>query len=377
MKRLMLIGAGLAGAALLAACGGSASDLTSGADAAAGAAGSGGASAGSCKNSLDCDGDQVCDPSSRRCVECVTNDDCPSGLRCGATECRAPCQSDKQCTGQGKLCDPANGWCYTPGSGGTGGGTGGAGGTDGGTGGAAGGCPGPVDAMILLDRSASMDHPWKWQPAVDAVKSFATTTPAWLGLGFVPVSPTVAPPSPACDTDEDCGEYGPCLQVFQQCSGALGSDWSSCIAADYATPRVALAVPATAQASIIGEVSAAEPNGISSTLTPALEGIIDYTRGFVGAHSGHSGIVLFINDGDPNGCTTNTVSSLAAAAAAGLAGSPRIKTFVITLGAPSDPLDSVAFAGGTGVATSVPAIGPEATEAIRAALAAAVAGACD
>ncbi len=65
----------------------------------------------SCTSSLDCPTDQVCDPASARCVQCVGDADCNPGETCAGHVCRTGCQSDLQCTPQGLLCDMAKGYC--------------------------------------------------------------------------------------------------------------------------------------------------------------------------------------------------------------------------------------------------------------------------
>lgn len=64
-----------------------------------------------CENSLACPGAKVCDRTLARCVDCVTNQDCDPGLVCVNAFCLLACQSDKQCTQFGLLCDTAAGHC--------------------------------------------------------------------------------------------------------------------------------------------------------------------------------------------------------------------------------------------------------------------------
>lgn len=67
----------------------------------------------SCNNSLDCATDQVCDPTSHRCVECAVKADCSGAQECVAGSCVTitPCTSDKQCTPLKQLCDTTLGRC--------------------------------------------------------------------------------------------------------------------------------------------------------------------------------------------------------------------------------------------------------------------------
>jgi hypothetical protein len=68
------------------------------------------------------------------------------------------------------------------------------------------------------------------------------------------------------------------------------------------------------------------------------------------AHPERDVDVVFVTDGLPNGCNS-TVAGAADAAAAGLAGTPSIKTYVLGVGPEVVAnLDPVAMAGGTGTA---------------------------
>lgn len=65
----------------------------------------------SCDTSLDCPATQVCDPAKRRCVDCVRDHDCSEGSVCLRQQCRAVCESDKDCTPFALLCDFRTGVC--------------------------------------------------------------------------------------------------------------------------------------------------------------------------------------------------------------------------------------------------------------------------
>lgn len=68
-----------------------------------------------CENSLGCSTDEVCVKSNGEelgvCQECGGDADCTDGGTCVAGSCRASCESDKQCTSSGLLCDDATGSC--------------------------------------------------------------------------------------------------------------------------------------------------------------------------------------------------------------------------------------------------------------------------
>ncbi len=371
MRRKAWLGIGLAALALGAAvgCGSSNNDLVSGSGGTGGAAGgSGGTSSVSCKTSLDCPADEVCDPSSSTCVQCVGNDDCRTGELCGGDNlCHRACVTDKQCKPLGQLCDKAHGWCTPTGSGGAGGadgGTAGSGGSSGsgGTGGAgAGGSDAgctkpPLDLVVLLDRSASMQDLNKWNNVTQGLGALNAQGVSGVGLGFFPVAPTGAPPPTSCTKDADCGAYGPCMPTFNICSGSYSAD-VSCIPSDYASP----AVPISAVPGVISKIATAvqttTPDGSATPMAPALQGTYDYTTSFLKAHPGHLGAVLLITDGDPTSCTGNDINGVAAAAATAFTGSPSIKTYVVGIGTTAN-LDLVAQAAGTGTAYVVSAANP-------------------
>src|SRR4026209_2370758 len=52
--------------------------------------------------------------------QCTTTKDCSDGRACVGGQCVVPCQSDKQCTATGLLCDTSIGYCSSTSSGGGG-----------------------------------------------------------------------------------------------------------------------------------------------------------------------------------------------------------------------------------------------------------------
>ncbi len=109
---------------------------------------------------------------------------------------------------------------------------------------------------------------------------------------------------------------------------------------------------------------------------PALDGVIAYTRDYVVAHPGHKGVVVFITDGAPNGCTGNDQAGLETTAANGLAGTPSVKTWIVNLGDTTTDFDKVAYAGGTGQAIMVTPTASNAQQLIVGALQQAQSGSC-
>ena len=69
-----------------------------------------------CSNTEDCtyDDQLICHPSTKRCVECVTDGHCEDvGERCSAVlgECAIPCTATTDCTPDDPICDLAIGFC--------------------------------------------------------------------------------------------------------------------------------------------------------------------------------------------------------------------------------------------------------------------------
>ena len=134
----------------------------------------------------------------------------------------------------------------------------------------------------------------------------------------------------------------------------------SCTAGDYGA-LVAPIAPLPASAAGVNAAFAARiPNGQTPTLS-ALTGAIDAARAHANANPGRVVSVILSTDGlpftgSPPACD-DAVASIAAAAAAGVNGTPSIKTFVIGVFAPSEAasatptLNQIAAAGGTGTAT--------------------------
>lgn len=374
MRRTAWLGIGLAAllAGALVGCGSAHNDLVSGGPIGAAGGGAGGSASASCKTSLDCPADQVCDPSSSTCVQCVGNNDCHTGDLCGPDRvCHRACVTDKQCKSLGQLCDRSHGWCTATGGGGTGGadgGTAGSGGTSssggsggtsssGGSGGSDAGCTKkPLDLVVLLDRSASMQDQNKWINVTQGLGALNAPGVSGVGLGFFPVAPTGAPPPSTCTTDADCGAYGPCMPTFNICSGSYTAD-VSCIPSDYASPAVPISTVPGVISKIADAVKSTTPDGSATPMAPALQGTYDYAHDFLHAHPGHLAAVLLVTDGEPTSCTGNDINGVAAQAAKAYAATPSVKTWVVGIGTTAN-LDLVAQSGGTGQAFMVSTANP-------------------
>lgn len=313
-----------------------------------------------CANSLDCPDGEVCDPARLHCYECLTPADCGPGKICLENTCR----SDGSVGGAGGGGNGGNGG--SSGSGGSGG-NGGNGGSSGN--GGSGGGTGCGDLYLLVDRSASLQDSNRWQDLKGAIQSFvgeAATARMRLGMGFFPVVPSTQPTLPAsCTKDSDCGSYGPCLAIFNQCNGGVGSPVSdSCDVPDYAVPAVNMMAFPAAESSINTKLAAAMPDGGTTPITPALAGALQYARG--ATQAGRRGAVVLLTDGEPTGCTLNTVQSAAGVADTAFRSNPSVRTYVVGLG-PLQDLNPIAAAGGTNAAyiTSSATPQPELVSALR------------
>lgn len=211
----------------------------------------------------------------------------------------------------------------------------------------------PVDMYMMFDRSASMKDSGKWGAVTTAVKKFVVLPgldKLGMGIAFFP-TPAKTPIPGACTNDQQCGFYGPCVPVFNMCSGSLAGN-DSCVATDYETPVVGIEAFPGVSSKIIAAIDATKPEGASTPGAPALEGAIDHATLWQQQHTDRVVVVIFATDGEPTNCTPNTVQDMVNHAAEGANQTPSIKTFVIGVGDLS-ALNQVAAAGGTNQAIIV------------------------
>jgi len=272
----------------------------------------------------------------------------------------------------------------------------------------------PLDLYLMLDTSGSMDdlvaaQKSKWNSVVSAMTGFFSD-PASAGIGVglqyfpltqagVPTSCTASSQCGAagpcffkacnvtgsavypCDTSANCPGNAACISIGQcaydhdvVCSPTGGQcqpdannfplgmcqtittstciEGDSCTVADYATPAVPIALLPGAAAALTASLGAHAPNGNTPTAA-ALEGAIDGAKTFAAANPAHSVVAVLATDGIPDECSPDDIPSIAQIAAAGLSGSPSIKTFTIGVFAPGDitsgtaALEQIASSGGT------------------------------
>jgi hypothetical protein len=209
----------------------------------------------------------------------------------------------------------------------------------------------------------------------------APLTYCWSKLSQLNPTPTL------CHDDTECGRANDCIR-FSHCESdeyllcsapgrdcgtggngaALGAcvlggpvstcmNWESCDAGLYAKPAVDIATLPGAADAITAAITGQKPSGKTPS-APALKGAIDHAHDWAVAHPDHKVAVLLATDGfpseciaDPNGDPTG-IEGVSATAAAGLAATPSISTFVIGVFASGEEqapqnLNAIAKAGGT------------------------------
>lgn len=182
----------------------------------------------------------------------------------------------------------------------------------------------PLDMVIALDTSFSMDFDEKWTNVRAAVKSFVRN-PAYaelgIGLQFFPVR-------------------------------------KQCAVADYAKPAVALGLQAKVAAPIASALDVQAMAG-GTPIVPLLQGLTEYLK--ANTKAGRKPVIVLATDGVPDdtclaptaGALANTLDNAVVVADAAQKGTPPIATFVIGVGGELTALNAISQAGGTGNATLV------------------------
>jgi hypothetical protein len=222
----------------------------------------------------------------------------------------------------------------------------------------------PLDMYIMLDQSGSMSDTvsggaTKWEAVTSALQTFLTQPGLGgisVGIQYFALSPSVQPNCPAsCNSDADCGNYGPC-DTFAGCLSCAFGATDSCDPGDYAHPEVEIAPLPGAVASLLGSIQQHGPLTATPTWA-ALHGAIDHAKTWGAAHPGHVTIAVLATDGIPTECTVEDGAGIAQVAAQGNAAG--IKSFIIGVFAPADMpqgpnlLNQLAAAGGTGQAFNI------------------------
>jgi hypothetical protein len=184
--------------------------------------------------------------------------------------------------------------------------------------------PVPLDMVVMLDRSGSMD--WcangsnppctggalnRWDSVTGALSSFS-------------VSSEAAGMSMALD-------YFPLPEAYP----------NQCPISNYTNPSVAWGLLPDHGPSIQSSLSSTSPGGGTPTL-PALWGAIEYARLRAIANPTNKVVVVLATDGEPNNCSSS-ITSVATAAARGLAGGDVIRA-VATVG--TETFENIVGSGG-------------------------------
>ncbi len=210
--------------------------------------------------------------------------------------------------------------------------------------------------LLLQDRSASMVVSGWWSDVVTGVTTFLAESGSdgfVVGLQYFPVPPRGPIPF-ACSRDAECGAYGPCGVGTNVCAGSY-SPGTSCMTADYATPAVGFAELPGGASALLASYAAATATGEGTPLQPALEGVMPAVRAAAAAGRASPLALVIITDGEPDGCTFNTVAGAAVTVAAAFAATPSVATHVIGLGPVDVTLAPIAAAGGTGTVQRIDA----------------------
>ncbi|NRA33304.1 MAG: VWA domain-containing protein [Polyangiaceae bacterium] len=198
------------------------------------------------------------------------------------------------------------------------------------------GCP---EMMLLVDISGSMDLDGRWDGAKIAIQNFlsADRDPgARISLSYFPLRVGDIPNY--CSGDASCNGWGTCEGLAFTCStpdSCYCSD--TCEAISYTSPILPLSsVPLlTGLSELLGKTA-----GGRTPTRPAVEGSLAYLQ--LNANPTYPANLVLITDGEPDGCTDNTIPDVEALVAAG---NPAVRTHVISIGVIQD-VGNIAIAGG-------------------------------
>ena len=195
---------------------------------------------------------------------------------------------------------------------------------------------GQLTMLVMMDDSGSMAENNKWTQVARAMKAFfADPATAGLRVGlrlFPSNTPTMGCWDTVCNMDQ--------ATAITACSTPLVD-----IAALTAAPA-----PADAQeAKLLAAIPAMPQQGRRSGGTPtyaALQGAENIAKTYAAAHPAEKVVVVFVTDGEPNGCDEK-IPDIAKIASDTLAAN-KIETYAIgILGSNKATMDTIAMAGGT------------------------------
>lgn len=212
----------------------------------------------------------------------------------------------------------------------------------------------PLDLYVMLDQSSSMSDSvsgggTKWSTVTSALGTFVQQPGldgVSVGIQYFGVPHGGATCSVlTCTVDADCGAAacGPC--VANVCLGIATSGGDSCTASDYATPSVEIAPLPGVASQIVSSMGMHSPT-TSTPTSAALQGAVDHAKAWKQSHPSDAVVAVLATDGDPSECDTS-LANIDAIAAAALAATPSVMTFVIGVGPSLSSLNGIAAAGGT------------------------------
>ncbi len=182
----------------------------------------------------------------------------------------------------------------------------------------------PLDMLILLDRSGSMDDSVKWPGATTALKAFVNdpaSTGVNVGITYFPVE----------TQGDDCIE-----QLYEKPAIDVGP------------------LPANSKA-LVASIDKELPDGSDTPTWGALNGALRFATARQDANPNHKVILVFATDGDPTACTSDQQEpDIIAQLPQSALNYNGVQTYVIAMaGATIDNLNQWAAAGGTGQAYDV------------------------
>ena len=192
--------------------------------------------------------------------------------------------------------------------------------------------------LVMMDDSGSMNDNNKWNQVASAMKAFFADPAAAgvrVGLRLFPSNePTMGCWDTVCNMDQ--------ATAITACSTALvdiGQLTAAAAPADAQEAKLLAAIPAKPQSK----------SGNNSGGTPtyaALQGAENIAIAYAALHPTEKVVVVFVTDGEPNGCD-QSITHIAKIASDTLA-AHQIETYAIgVLGSAQNTMDRIAKAGGT------------------------------
>lgn len=187
---------------------------------------------------------------------------------------------------------------------------------------------GPVNMFVMFDSSGSMNDDDKWPSATSAFTSFFQD-PSTAGLRVAFRFFGSNQPTQGCNNRE-CS--------IDACADPL---------IDIATLAAESGTSDAHEAALVNLMQTSRPvTGLGTPIYPALGGAVKWASEYAASNPNENAVVLFVTDGEPNGCNQD-IGDIAALAADGWDLS-KVRTYAIGLeGSNESQLDQIATAGNT------------------------------